>query len=126
MCAAHHRVDNLLAIIDYNKLQSDDTNASIMGLEPLNAKFSAFGWNVIEIDGHDLDAIVSAFESAFEIADKPSLVIAHTIKGRGVPFMERVPQWHGSVKLTRQQAEDSLKALGCNTNDIARLLDVRN
>jgi transketolase len=126
MCAAHHRVDNLLAIIDYNKLQSDDTNASIMGLEPLNAKFSAFGWNVIEIGGHDLDAIVCAFESAFEIADKPSLLIAHTIKGKGVPFMERVPQWHGSVKLTRRQAEDSLNALGCNTNDIARLLDVRN
>ena len=126
MCAAHHRADNLVAIIDYNKLQSDDTNASIMGLEPLNAKFSAFGWHVIEIDGHNLDAIIGAFEEAFEIAGKPSLVLAHTVKGKGIPFMENVPQWHGSVKLTRQQAEDALKALGCNTNDIARLIDVRN
>ena len=126
MCAAHHRVDNLLAIIDYNKLQSDDTNANIMGLEPLDAKFSAFGWHVIEIDGHDLDAIVCAFEAAFEIADKPSIVIAHTVKGKGVPFMEDVPQWHGSVKLTREQAEDALKALGCSTKDVARWLDVRN
>jgi transketolase len=126
MCAAHHRVDNLLAIVDYNKLQSDDTNASIMGLEPLGAKFAAFGWHVIEIDGHNLDAIVGAFEEAFEIGGKPSLVLAHTVKGNGVPFMENVPQWHGSVKLTRQQAEDALKALGCTTKDFARWLDVRN
>jgi len=126
MCAAHHGVDNLVAIIDYNKLQSDDTNASIMGLEPLNAKFSAFGWNVIEIDGHDLNAIVVALEEAFEVSGKPSLLIAHTLKGKGLPFMERIPQWHGSVKLTRQQAEDALKALGCSTKDVARWLDVRN
>jgi transketolase len=126
MCAAHHRVDNLLAIIDYNKLQSDDSNANIMGLEPLDAKFRAFGWHVIEIDGHDRDAIVSALEDAFEVSDKPSLVIAHTVKGKGVPFMENVPQWHGSVKLTRRQAEDALRALGCGTNEIARLIDVRN
>jgi len=126
MCAAHHRLDNLVAIIDYNKLQSDDTNASIMGLEPLSAKFSAFGWHVIEIDGHNLDAIVSALEEAFEIAGKPSLILAHTVKGKGVPFMENVPQWHGSVKLTRQQAEDALMALGCSTKDVARFIDVRN
>jgi transketolase len=124
MCAAHHRLDNLVAIIDYNKLQSD-TNASIMGLEPLSAKFSAFGWHAIEIDGHNLDAIVSALEEAFEIAGKPSLILAHTVKGKGVPFMENVPQWHGSVKLTRQQAEDALTALGCGTKDVARFIDVR-
>jgi transketolase len=125
MCAAHHRTDNLLAIVDYNKLQSDDSNANIMGLEPLDAKFRAFGWHVIGIDGHDFDAIVSALEEAFEVPDKPSLVIANTVKGKGVPFMENIPQWHGSVKLTRQQAEDALKALGCNTNEIVRLIDVR-
>lgn len=126
MCAAHHRVDNLCAIVDYNKLQSDDANANIMGLEPLSAKFRAFGWHVIDIDGHNLDAIVGALEEAFEVADKPSVVLADTVKGKGVPFMENVPQWHGSVKLTRQQAEDSLKALGCTASKIARLLDVRN
>ena len=126
MCAAHHRLDNLIAIIDYNKLQSDDRNASIMGLEPLSAKFSAFGWHVIETDGHNLDAIVSALEEAFEIAGKPSLILAHTVKGKGVPFMVYEPQWHGSVKLTRQQAEDALMALGCSTKDVARFIDVRN
>ena len=125
MCAAHHRADNLLAIVDYNKLQSDDLNANIMGLEQLGAKFRAFGWHVIEIDGHDLDAIVGAFEEAFEVAGKPALVLAHTLKGKGVAFMENVPQWHGSVKLSRQQAQDALKALGCTVPECARWLDVR-
>jgi transketolase len=126
MCAAHHRADNLVAIIDYNKLQSDDLNANIMGLEPLGAKFRAFGWHVIEIDGHDLDAILVALEDAFEIAGKPSLILAHTVKGKGVPFMENVAQWHGSVKLSRQQADDALKALGCTAQECMRWLDVRN
>jgi len=88
----------------------------------LGDKFRAFGWNVQEIDGHDLDLIVSALERAFEIAGKPSVIIAHTIKGRGVGFMENVPQWHGSVKLTRQQAADALAALGHSGNDITRWL----
>jgi transketolase len=125
MCAAHHRADNLVAIIDYNKLQSDDFNANIMGLEPLGAKFRAFGWHVLEIDGHDLDAILGALEEVFEIAGKPSLILAHTVKGKGVPFMENVPQWHGSVKLTREQAEDALTALALTAQDRARWLDVR-
>ena len=123
MCAAHHRLDNLLAVIDYNKLQSDDRNANIMRLEPLGDKFRAFGWDVQEIDGHDLAAILLSFEHAGNVQDKPSVVIAHTIKGKGVPFMEDVPHWHGSVKLTREQAEDSLRAFGCNANEIGRLLD---
>jgi transketolase len=97
-----------------------------MGLEPLSAKFSAFGWHVIDVDGHDLDAILGALEEAFEQAGKPSVIIANTVKGKGVPFMENVPQWHGSVKLSRQQAEDALKSLGCGAQDLARWLDVRH
>lgn len=123
MCAAHHKLDNLLAIVDYNKLQSDDTNASIMGLEPLAGKFQAFGWQVQEIDGHDFGEILIALENAFETEGRPSLVIAHTVKGKGVPFMENVPQWHGSVKLTRQQAADSLAALSLSQSEIAELID---
>lgn len=126
MCAAHHRVDNLLAIVDYNKLQSDDLNANIMRLEPLADKFTAFGWHVIEVDGHDLEGLVGAFETAFEVAGKPAIILAHTIKGKGVPFMEKVPQWHGSVKLTREQAEDALKAIGCSAQECERWLDVRS
>lgn len=127
MAAAHHHLSRLTALIDYNKLQSDAANAAIMGLEPLAAKFTAFGWQVQEIDGHDIAAILRALrETGVNAAqDKgPSLIIAHTIKGKGVPFMENIPTWHGSVKLTRAQAEDALTALGANPKQMAELLDV--
>ena len=123
MCAAHHGTDNFVALIDYNRLQSDDSNANIMGLEPLADKFRAFGWQVQEIDGHDVRAILLSLERAREIRGKPSVIIAHTIKGKGVPFMENVPHWHGSVKLTRAQGEDSLAALGLAETEIVRWLD---
>jgi transketolase len=122
MCAVHHKLDNLCAIIDYNKLQSDDRNDNIMGLEPLAAKFRAFDWAVIEIDGHDIPAILSALRRASLTQARPSLLIAHTVKGKGVPYMENVPTWHGSVKLTYAQAEDALKALGATREEIAEFL----
>jgi transketolase len=123
MSAAHHKLDNLTAIVDYNKLQSDNSNANIMGLEPLADKFKAFGWQVQEIDGHDFGEILLALEAAFEAAGKPSLIVAHTIKGNGVSFMENVPEWHGSVKLTRQQAMDCLAGLNLPQSEIAELID---
>jgi transketolase len=123
MCAAHHRLSNLCAMIDYNKLQSDDRNAAIMGLEPLAAKWRAFGWNVAEIDGHDIEQILAALRSASAAAE-PSVIIAHTIKGKGVPYMEDKPAWHGSVKLTREQAEEALVSLGASAREMAELLDV--
>jgi transketolase len=122
MCAAHHKLDNLCAIIDYNKLQSDDRNDNIMRLEPLAAKFRAFDWAVIEIDGHDIPAILSALRRASLTQTRPSLLIAHTVKGKGVPYMENIPTWHGSVKLTREQAEDALKALGATREKIMEFL----
>ncbi len=124
MCAGHHKLDNLCAIIDYNKLQSDDRNEAIMRLEPLAAKWRAFDWAVVEIDGHDIKAILSALRRAGSCAGRPAVIIAHTVKGKGVSYMENVPQWHGSVKLTRQQAEDALYALGATRNDVTELLDV--
>src|SRR5580698_2278761 len=111
MCAAHHKLDNLCAIVDYNKLQSDDRNDAIMRLEPLTAKWRAFDWAVAEIDGHDIGQMLSALRRAGATVGRPSILIAHTVKGKGVPMMENVPQWHGSVKLTRAQAEDALVAL---------------
>jgi transketolase len=123
MCAAHHRLDNLVAVIDYNKLQSDDSNANIMGLEPLAAKFRAFGWHAIEIDGHEHGALLDALDEARETRGTPTVIVAHTVKGKGVPFMEAVPHWHGSVTLTRAQAEDALLALGASRSEIARLID---
>jgi transketolase len=124
MCAAHHKLDNLCAIIDYNKLQSDDRNDNIMRLEPLAAKWRAFDWAVAEIDGHDIAAILSGLQRASSTHGRPAILIAHTIKGKGVPVMENVPHWHGSVKLTREQAEDALKALGASRDEITELLDV--
>jgi transketolase len=124
MCAAHHRLDNLCAIIDYNKLQSDDSNDNIMKLEPLAAKWSAFGWAVAEIDGHDIAAILSAFRSAAVTLGAPTVIIAHTVKGKGVPAMENIPAWHGSVKMTREQTEESLRALGGSAEEIEELLNV--
>ena len=127
MSAAHHGLSRLTAVIDYNKLQSDASNDTIMRLEPLAAKFSAFGWNVQEIDGHDISAILEAFRNAglnADMARGPSLIIAHTIKGKGVPYMENIPTWHGSVKFTREQAEEALTALGADAAQIAEFLDV--
>ena len=124
MCAAHHRLDNLCAVVDYNKMQSDDRNDAIMRLEPLAAKWRAFDWAVVEIDGHDIDQILKAFRRAAASTERPSILIAHTVKGKGVPFMENIPHWHGSVKLTRTQAEDALAALGAGHNEIRDLLDV--
>lgn len=125
MCAAHHRLSNLCAVIDYNKLQSDDRNAAIMGLEPLAQKWRAFGWHTLEISGHDIAAITASFDEARAINWRPTVVIAHTIKGRGVPYMEDQPLWHGSVKLTREQAETALLSLGASAVEVKELLDVR-
>jgi len=122
MSAAHHKLDNLCAIVDYNKLQSDDRNDNIMRLEPLAAKFRAFDWAVAEIDGHDVEAILTALRRVSATADRPSILIAHTIKGKGVPYMENIPAWHGSVKLTREQASDAMKALGAKFERIEEWL----
>jgi len=124
MCAAHHKLGNLCAIVDYNKLQSDNRNDAIMRIEPLAAKWRAFDWMVMEIDGHDIAQILSAFRRAGATADRPSILIAHTIKGKGVPYMENVPHWHGSVKLTREQTEEALAALGATQDETRELLDV--
>ncbi|MDE2465090.1 MAG: transketolase [Alphaproteobacteria bacterium] len=122
MSAAHYGLDNLCAIIDYNKLQSDNRNDAIMRLEPLAAKWRAFDWAVAEIDGHDVDALLRTFRRAGGSQGRPSLIIAHTIKGKGVPFMENVPTWHGSVKLTRAQAAEALAALGSANEEVEEFL----
>ncbi|HET7336218.1 MAG TPA: transketolase [Rhizomicrobium sp.] len=126
MCAAHHKLDNLCAIIDYNKLQSDNSNDAIMKLEPLAAKWRAFDWAVAEIDGHDIPEILRTFRRAAATHGRPQIIIANTVKGKNIPMMENVAKWHGSVKLTREQAEQSLAALAANRNEIKELLDDTN
>lgn len=92
--AAHHGLDNLICILDYNKLQSLKTIDETLRLEPLHSKFEAFGWAVREVDGHDHDALVDALEDAPWEIGKPMMLIAHTTKGKGVSFMENKVEWH--------------------------------
>jgi transketolase len=94
MFAAHHRLDNLVAIIDYNKLQSLTSISRTLGLEPLLDKLTAFGWSVREVDGHDHTALTDALGSTPWTPGKPSLLLAHTTKGKGVGFMENQVAWH--------------------------------
>ena len=108
MFAAHHELDNMCAIVDYNKMQSDNLNENIIRLEPLVNKWMSFGWNVIEIDGHKLSEIKLAFDGARNVKIKPTIIIANTIKGKGVSYMENSPTWHGSVKMTKADLKQAL------------------
>lgn len=92
--AAHHGLDNLICILDYNKLQSLRTVDETLRLEPLHSKFEAFGWAVQEVDGHDHEALTAALEGPPWVAGKPMMLICHTIKGKGVSFMENKVEWH--------------------------------
>jgi transketolase len=104
MLAAHYKLDNLCAILDYNKLQITAPNVEVMGLEPIAQKLIAFGWAVREVDGHDIEALTSLLESLPFEEGKPSFVIAHTIKGKGVSYMENELKWHHGVPTEEQLA----------------------
>lgn len=110
MACAHYRCDNLCAIMDYNGFQIDGKVREIMNLEPLVAKWQAFGWHTIEIDGHKMSAILSAYEEAKTVKGKPVIIIGHTIKGKGVSFMENVVDFHGRAP-TKEETEKALKEL---------------
>ena len=112
MASAHHKLDNLCAIIDYNKLQSDARNDQIMRLEPLAAKWRAFDWAVAEIDGHDIPELLKTFRRAGATRERPSVIIAHTIPGKGVDFMEDKVLWHYRTP-NAQELEQALKQIGC-------------
>ncbi len=92
--APHHRLDNLVVVIDYNKIQSLGSTAEVLGLEPLADKWRAFGWSVREVDGHDAEAVRESLESVPFEAGRPSCLVAHTVKGKGVSFMEGELLWH--------------------------------
>lgn len=111
MFAAHHELDNLVGIIDYNKLQSLGTNESTLRLEPLAQKFAAFGWAVREIDGHDHAALTEALSTVPWEPGKPSMLIAHTTKGKGVSFMENKVEWHYKSP-NASQLEQAINEIG--------------
>jgi transketolase len=107
MFASFHKVDNLVAIIDYNRIQLDGFVKDILDLEPLTDKWRGFGWHVIELDGHDIAALQRAFAEAATVKGKPTVLIAHTIKGKGVSFMENNPKFHGQAPTP----EEAVRAL---------------
>jgi Transketolase, N-terminal subunit len=111
MFAAHHQLDNLVAIVDYNKLQSLTTVDQTLRLEPLADKARAFGWAAREVDGHDHAALQDALSTIPWEANKPSFLIAHTIKGKGVSFMENRVEWHYKSP-TSDQLTQALEELG--------------
>ena len=97
MAAAKFQLDNLCAMVDVNGLQIDGQTADVMPTEPLDAKFAAFGWNVLKVDGHDFDQLRGAFAKANTGDGKPTVILLKTIKGKGVSYMENDPQWHGKA-----------------------------
>lgn len=110
MAAAHHKVDNLCAIIDRNRLQIDGSTETVMAIDPLKDKWVAFGWNVIEIDGHDFSQIKMALDLADRWQSGPTVIIANTIMGKGVKSIENDYHWHGKVP-SKEQLEDFLDEL---------------
>lgn len=111
MSAAHYKLDNMIAFLDYNGLQIDGDVESVMSINPIEDKFKTFGWNVITIDGHDFDQIFAALDMAKDTVGKPTMIIAKTIKGKGVSFMENQASWHGSAP-NEEQLEQALSELG--------------
>jgi transketolase len=97
MASAHFKVDNLVAIVDNNGQQIDGWNRDVMNLQPFPAKWQAFGWRVIEVDGHNFPQLTRAFKQARKIKGQPTVIIAHTVKGKGVSFMENNPDFHGAA-----------------------------
>ena len=104
MFGAFHKLDNVCAIVDYNRIQLDGFVKDIMEVEPLADKWRAFGWHVVEIDGHDIAQIQAAFAEAAATKGKPTVLIAHTVKGKGVSFMENNPKFHGVAPIARRSA----------------------
>lgn len=122
MFAAHYKLDNLTAFVDYNSLQIDGAIQDVMNPEPIANKFEAFGWNVISIDAHDLDQIVNAIETAKTVKGKPTMIVAKSIKGKGVSFMENNVAWHGSAPNT-EQYEIAIKELDAKIKELEEKLN---
>ena len=111
MMSGFHRLGNLTVLIDYNRSQVDGKSDDILGLDPLVDKWRAFNWAVREIDGHDIEQILDGIEWARSIENAPQVLIAHTVKGRGVSFMENVPRWHGTQPPTPEELQMALDEL---------------
>jgi len=110
MTASHYKLDNVVGIVDHNRLQIDGECEDIMNVGPLDEKFKAFGWHVITVNGHSFEQLTTAFDEARTVQGKPTMIIANTIKGKGVSFMENVVGFHGKAP-SQEQAEKALEEL---------------
>lgn len=116
MAAAHYKLDNVVAIIDHNKLQIDGPTSEVMSPEPIADKWRAFGWHVEVINGHDFEEIIAALNKAREVKGQPTAIIANTVKGKGVSFMENQVGWHGNAP-SSEQTTQALCELGGTANE---------
>ena len=121
MSASKYKLDNLVAIIDYNKLELSGRISKIMPLEPLYEKWTSFGWHTLQINGHSFTQIINALDEAKKVKGKPTLIIAHTVKGYGVSFMEDKVEWH-AVSMSPEQVKEALKELNCPQEEIEATL----
>ena len=110
MTASHFKLDNVCAIVDYNKVQENGPTNDIKGLEPLAKRWASFGWHVFEVDGHSLSQLITALDEFEDIKGKPTVIIAHTVKGKGISFMEGKAAWHGKAP-NQEQLVEALKEL---------------
>ena len=122
MFAGHYKLDHLVGLIDYNRKQIDGDVEDVMGVAPLADKWRSFQWHVIETDGHDIDAILAAFDEARSTKGKPSVILAHTVMGKGVSYMEDDYKWHG-VPPSLEQADAGLRELGSSLDAWTKRLE---
>jgi transketolase len=124
MEAGHYKLDNLTGILDKNRLQIDGWVEEVMNIDPIVEKYRAFNWNVIELDGHNMKEILAGFDAALAFKGKPTLIVAHTIKGKGVSFMENIAGWHGKSPSV-EEMEKGLKELGLHdTLPVKRMFQI--
>lgn len=121
MCAPKYKLDNLVTIIDYNKFNLSDRTQEVMPLEPLYDKWVSFGWHVIEVNGHSITQLIHAFDEAKQVKGKPTFIIAHTVKGYGIPHVEDRAESH-SVTFSTEEVANALKALGCSPQEVSLFL----
>ena len=110
LTSAHYKLDNVCGIVDYNKFQIDGRVQDVKGLEPLKEKWQAFGWTVFEIDGHNIKEVMDAYDKAEKVKGKPSMVLAHTVKGKGVSFFENKNKYHG-VAPNKEELERAIEEI---------------
>lgn len=110
MTAAHYKLDNVCGIVDFNKMQIDGFCCDVKNMEPFTDKWRAFGWHAVEADGHDSESLMNALDETDKIKDKPQIIIAHTVKGKGISFVENQVKWHG-ISPKKDELEKALKEL---------------